>query len=199
VYATTSGAKARLDISQPLTVRTGARWLGEHVIAEVGGDLYWFPERAQAAAWRFDGATVTDVTSPLEPHTAVLDTLPSRISSRTHGALRGAVDVELISGFLWATAGYAFTTAGTSGSRLSPTFGDLGGHTLALGLEATAGGFTATLGVARTWSIKQPEPVSRWRLDNPFGTGDAEVPDGTYDGSTDMIGLSIDAELWAPD
>ncbi|HEY5952221.1 MAG TPA: outer membrane protein transport protein, partial [Kofleriaceae bacterium] len=85
VYATTSGAKARLDISQPLTVRTGARWLGEHVIAEVGGDLYWFPERAQAAAWRFDGATVTDVTSPLEPHTVVLDTLPSRISSRTHG------------------------------------------------------------------------------------------------------------------
>ncbi|HEY5952432.1 MAG TPA: hypothetical protein VIV40_43335, partial [Kofleriaceae bacterium] len=127
--------------------------------------------------------------------TVVLDTLPSRISSRTHGALRAAFDVELISGFLWATGGYAFTTAGTPRARLSPTFGDLGGHTAALGVEATAGGFTITLGWARTWSIKEPEPVTRWQLDNPFATGDRAVPSGTYDGSTDMIGLSIDADL----
>jgi hypothetical protein len=82
---------------------------------------------------------------------------------------------------------------------MSPTFGDLGGHTAALGLEATAGGFTVTFGVARTWSIRQTEPTSQWRLDNPFWTGDGMVPPGTYDGSVDMIGLSIDAELWAPD
>jgi len=190
---------ARIEIEQPVTVRTGVRWLGERWIGEVGGDLWWFPKRAASPLWRLTDAQIVDMTTLGAPRMATLSTLPSRLSSRTHGALRGAVDVELISGFLWATAGYAFTTAGTSGARLSPTFGDLGGHTLALGLEATAGGFTATLGVARTWSIKQPEPVSRWRLDNPFGTGDAEVPDGTYDGSTDVIGLSIDAELWAPD
>ncbi|HSD86745.1 MAG TPA: hypothetical protein VLB44_04495 [Kofleriaceae bacterium] len=190
---------ARIEIEQPVTVRTGVRWLAERWIAEVGGDLWWFPRRAASPLWRFDDARIVDMTTLGAPRETALSTLPSRLSARTHGALRGAVDVELISGFLWATAGYAFTSSGTSGSRLSPTFGDLGGHTLALGLEATAGGFTATLGVARTWSIKQPEPVSQWRLDNPFGTGDAEVPDGTYDGSTDMIGLSIDAELWAPD
>jgi hypothetical protein len=195
VRATTEGASARLEVEQPITFRSGVRWLGERLVVEVGGDLYWFPDRAKAKSWTIDGATLTDVTSMNEPKTVVLGEVPSRISSRTHGALRGAADVELISGFLWATGGYAFTTSGTPRAGLSPTFGDLGGHTLALGLEANAGGFTVTVGWARTWSIKEPEPVSRWRLDNPFGTGDGSVPSGTYDGSTDMIGISIDADL----
>jgi hypothetical protein len=193
------GATARLEVEQPITVRTGARWLGEHVIVEVGGDLYWFPDRAAATTWTIEGASLTDMTSMLEPKTVVLESVQSRISSRTHGALRGAVDVELISGFLWATGGYAFTSSGTPSARLSPTFGDLGGHTAAVGLEATTGGFTITLGWARTWSVKHAEPVTRWTLDNPFGTGDGAVPVGTYDGSIDMIGLSIDADLDPPD
>jgi hypothetical protein len=192
-------ASARLEVEQPITARTGVRWLGEHVIAEIGGDLYLFPSRAAQTTWTIDGASLTDMTSMLEPKTVVLDAVPSRISSRTHGALRAAVDVELISGFLWATGGYAFTTSGTPSARLSPTFGDLGGHTAALGLEATTGGFTITVGWARTWSVKEHEPISAWQLDNPFEAGDAMIPSGTYDGSTDMIGVSIDAELDAPD
>jgi hypothetical protein len=188
-------ASTRVEVEQPISVRTGARWLGDGVIAEVGGDLHWFPERAEETAWRMTGVSITDVTTATAPNTVRLAELPSRISSRTHGAVRGAIDVELIAGFLWATAGYALTTAGTAGARLSPTFGDLGGHTAALGLEATAGGFTITFGWARTWSLRQPQPVSRWRLDNPFGTGDAPVRPGTYDGSTDMIGLSLDVDV----
>lgn len=191
--------RARLEVNQPLVVRTGARWLAERWMVEVGGDLWIVPKRAAAPLWRFDDLRVIDTTAIGSPRDATLDALPSRLSTRTHGALRGALDVELMAGFLWATTGYAFTTAGTAGARLSPTFGDLGGHTLAAGLEATVGGFTVTFGVARTWSVKAPQPSSRWRLDNPFGTGDAEVPYGTYDGSVDMIGLSLDAELWAPE
>lgn len=194
VEASTNGAAARLEVEQPIIVRSGVRWLGERLIVELGGDLYWFPRRAEATSWVVRGVTIIDTTSPLQESVA-LDQLPSRISSRTHGALRGAFDIELISGFLWATTGYAFTAAGTARARLSPTFGDLGGHTAALGLEATTGGFTITVGWARTWSIKDPEPVSRWQLDNPFGSGDGSVPPGTYDGSTDMIGISLDADL----
>ena len=182
---------ARLDLREPLTLRTGARWLGERWIAEVDGDLWLFPAAADTASWELQGLRVVDTSGV----GVDLRTLPSRASSRTHGAMRGALDVELIAGFLWATAGYAVTTAGTSNGRLSPTFGDLGGHTLGLGLETNAGGFTITLGWARTWSIKQSAPTSGWRLDNPFGTGDGEVPAGNYDGSSDMIGIVIDAEL----
>jgi hypothetical protein len=190
---------ARIEVEQPLTFRTGVRWLSERWIVELGGDLWVLPKRARAPVWRFDGVRISDATTIGATREITLTELPSRLSTRTHGALRAAIDVELISGFLWATAGYAYATAGAAGTRQSPTFGDLGGHTAAIGLEATAAGFTVTFGAARTWSIRSPEPASAWRLDNPFGTGDAMVPEGTFDGSVDMIGLSIDAELWAPD
>lgn len=190
---------ARIEVEQPVAVHTGARWLAERWIVEVGGDLWIVPKRAASPVWRFDDVHIVDTTTVGSPRDVALAELPSRLSTRTHGALRAAFDLELMPGFLWATTGYAYTTAGTADARLSPTFGDLGGHTLAIGVEASVAGVTITFGVARTWSVKEPQPVSRWRLDNPFGTGDAEVPDGTYDGSVDMIGLSIDAELWAPD
>jgi hypothetical protein len=47
--------------------------------------------------------------------------------------------------------------------------------------------------------VKSAEPVTSWRLDNPFGTGDGAIPAGTFDGSTDMLGISIDAELDEPE
>ncbi|MEO8846976.1 MAG: hypothetical protein ABI591_28810 [Kofleriaceae bacterium] len=182
---------AKLDLAEPITVRTGVRWLADRWIAEANADLWIFPDAAQNETWNLTGLTIVD-----ESGAGVgLSSLPSRISERTHGALRGAFDVELIAGFLWATAGYAYTTAGTGRERRSTTFGELSGHTLGLGLEASAGGFTFNLGWARTWSTKRPEQTSIWRLDNPFGTGDAQVPSGTYDASSDLVGLSIDAEL----
>jgi hypothetical protein len=191
----TADPRARIEVEQPVTARAGVRWLGERWIAELGADLWWFARRAREANWRLDDVTVVDETTLGAPRSAPLATLPSRLSSRTHGAVRGALDVELIAGFLWATGGYAYTTAGTLGARQSPTFGDLGGHTMALGLEATAGGVTVTLVWARTWSVRRPEPTSAWRLDNPFGTGDGSIPTGTFDGSTDLLGVSIDVEL----
>ena len=191
----TSTDNARLEVVEPVAVHTGARYLGERWALELGGDLWIFPRRAQAASWQLSNVQLIDTTTLGSTRMVDLQTLPSRLSSRTHGALRAAIDVELIAGFLWATTGYAYTTAGTAHARRSPTFGDLGGHTFALGLEATAGSFTVSLGWARTWSIKAPEPFSAWRLDNPFGTGDASVPAGTYDGSTDMIGISVDVDL----
>ena len=78
------------------------------------------------------------------------------------------------------------------------TFGDLGGHTLAFGLEAATGGFTVTAGWSRTWSTTI-HPRSELSLDNPFGAGDRALPPGAYDGSIDQLGIMIDAELDAPD
>src|SRR5690606_12929668 len=87
VETSTNGASARLEVEQPITVRTGVRWLGEHVVAEVGGDVHWFPRRAEATSWLVRGVTIIDTVSPLR-ETTKLTELPSRISSRTHGALR---------------------------------------------------------------------------------------------------------------
>ena len=188
----TSGAgRAGLDVRQPITVRTGVRWLGERWIAELGGDLWIYPKQADETSWRIDGLSVVDSANVAANITSV----PSRLSTRSHGAVRGALDVELVEGFLWATAGYAYTTSSTSTAHLSTTFGELGGHTAAAGLEATVGGFTISLGWARQWSIKRALAGSVWQHDNPFAGGaDSVIPGGTYDASSDVIGLGVEIE-----
>ena len=185
---------ASLRIRQPVAARAGARYIGERFVAELGGDLWLAPNSGSATTWRVTGVRIADRTGVSVP----LDRVPSRISMRTHGAIRTSVDAELIGGFLWATAGYAFQTAGVAETRQSPTFADLGGHTFGLGLEGTAGGFTFTLGWSRTWAIARRTATSL-ALDNPFATGDRLVPVGTYDGSIDQIGILVDAEWEAPD
>ena len=182
---------ARMELREPLTLRSGARWLGSHWSFEVDGDLWLLPHDAETATWRIDGLAIQDITGV----DAGIGRLRSRASEQTHGAVRGALDVELVAGFLWATAGYAFTTQGTATADLSPTFGQLPGQTAALGLELTAGGFTATFGWARTWWLYRTPAVTTMTLDNPFGTGDASVPLGRYGGSSDQVGIVVDAEL----
>jgi hypothetical protein len=195
VAAAYQSPSAHLELHQPVTARIGARWNAEHWIAEVDSDLWIYGNAAQAATWDVSGLRVDDTANGAS---APITRLPSRVSAQTHGAVRGAVDVELLAGFLWATAGYAYTSAGTSGQRLSPTFGELAGHTGALGLELSAGGFTITLGWARTWSVARSVPTPAWHHDGPFPVTDPALPAGTYDGSRDLVGISIDGELDAP-
>jgi hypothetical protein len=183
-------ASATLDIQQPVTARIGGRYLGERLVAELGGEVAFLPASASSTAWTVQGMRVIDRTGVA----AALTTVPSRVSLRTHGAVRAAVDVELIGGFLWATGGYAYSLASVDRRDQSPSFGDLGGHTLGLGLEGTAGGCTVTFGWSRTWATEHAT-TSRLQLDNPFGAGDRSVPSGVYDGSVDQLGILVDVEL----
>ena len=181
---------AHLDVRQPITARAGGRYVGDRVVAELDGDLWIARHGADAAVWSLDGVRVVD------PSQRAIDLrrLPSRIAQHTHVAVRTALDVELMPGFLWATGGYAYANLATPGDRLAPSFGDLGGHTLGLGLEATSGGATISLGWSRTWSLATRAP-SVLRVDNPFGTGDGPVPSGRYDGSLDQVGVLVELEL----
>jgi hypothetical protein len=185
--------RSSLMVRQPLAVRAGGRYLGDRVVIELDGDLWIAPSNADSATWWVRGVRLIDSSGiPVD-----LSTIPSRISQHTHAAVHGAVDVELIPGFLWATGGYAYSNLGTPAARLSPSFADLGGHTVALGLETTAGGFTVTLGWSRTWAPDTKAP-SVLQLDNPFFAGDGPVLPGTYRGSLDQVGILVEAEL-SPD
>jgi len=183
---------ASLVVRQPVTVRAGGRYVGDRVVAELDGDLWIARDRAEATAWSVEGVSVIDPSRV----TTELERLPSRIAQHTHVAVRSSLDVELMPGFLWATGGYAYANLATPAGHLSPSFGDLGGHTLGLGLEANAGGVTVSLGWSRTWSLKTRAP-SVLQLDNPFVAGDGPVPAGSYDGSLDQVGILIEVELAA--
>ncbi len=183
---------AHMTLPQPWTLRGGARYAGERWIAECDGDLWVFPSHASDEVWTIDGLAIESNNV-----TGALPSVRSRLSPRTHGAVRGALDVALLPGFLWATAGYAYTTRGTGEAELSPTFADLGGHTVALGIEANAGGFTLTIGASRTWSTSADPGSTAFSLDNPFNAGNAAIPIGIYGGTIDQVGLMLDAELGA--
>jgi hypothetical protein len=183
--------RASLTVHQPVTLRAGGRYIADRFVAELGADLWIAPDVARSATWEVDGIVVVD------PSTISVDLwrVPSRISQRTHIAMRAAADIELIPGFLWAITGYAFSTPGTPATRLSPSFGDLGGHTLGVGLEASAGGFTVTLGWSRMWA-QQARQQTELQLDNPFAAaGDRPVYHGTYDAALDQVGILVEAEL----
>jgi hypothetical protein len=187
----TMAPRASLLVNQPVTVRAGSRYVADRFVAEIGGDLWLVPDAAQLEVWVVDGIRVVDPANVFVD----LRRVPSRISQRTHVAARAAADIELIPGFLWATTGYAFSTQGTPAARLSPSFGDLGGHTLGLGLEVNAGGFTATLGWSRMWAPRTQAPTAL-QLDNPFfAAGDRPVYPGSYDAAVDQIGILLEAEL----
>jgi hypothetical protein len=181
---------ASLRLSQPLALRAGGRYVGDRVVAELDGDVWLAPAGSGVAVWGVSGLRVTETGYPAVDLTQV----PSRISQRSHLAVRAAVDVAIVPGFLWATGGYAFASRATRESRLSPTFGDLGGHTLGLGLEATAGSVTVTLGWSRTWS---PAITARssLKVDSPYDNSNSSVPAGSYTGSIDQVGVLVEAEL----
>lgn len=189
--ASVTSPTASIALPEPWTARIGARYVGERLVAELDADLYLFGSSAAESDWAIRGVRVVDSSSAGVDLTKV----PSRVSEKTRGALRAAVDVELINGFLWAIAGYSFQTIGTTTARLSPTFADLGGSTLGLGLEVNAGSFSLTFGWSRTWAIDRLQDHAVWNLDNPFGKGDAPVTPGNYDSTADQVGILVDIEL----
>lgn len=178
---------AAATLASPLTIRTGARWLGERWIAELGGEVVAYPGAA-APRWRFEALSVRDESGV----TAPVRTLPLQHRRRGHGAVRAAVDVEVVPGLVWLTGGWAWASGATPRERLAPAAADLGGHTIAAGAEIAAGGLTITLGLSRTFAPATTVDVSHLELDNPFAAGTAPTGLGRHDHARDVAALTIE-------
>lgn len=183
---------SRVELASPLVIRTGARWLGERWIVELGAELWTYPRRGAEGTWTIEGVTVTDDITPVS---AEVDALRSQVVRRRHGAVRGALDLEVVPGLLWVTGGWAWQSAATPEDRLSPAAGDLGGHTAALGAEIATDGFTVTLGLAHTFVRQATIEQTRLRLDNPFDAGTAPTGLGHVDQGRDTIAVTVEVEL----
>ena len=186
-----TGAGAELRVAGPTVLRTGLRYLGERFIAELAGDLVWHREAGKLPVWRLHDLAVEDVQSGRVDQ---IERVPSLAAVRDHAVVRGAVDVEAVPGLLWVTAGYAFSTAATARARVSPAFGDTGGHTLALGVEATWNLVTFTLGYARLIAATRTVGADQTAIEvvNPFGAGTAPAAPGRHGRAHDAVGLAIE-------
>lgn len=171
-----------------LVARAGARWLGERALVEIGGDVT--APLGTAGAWRVTGVQVTDETGAV----ADIPALPVLLDRQAHAAVRAAADVEAVPGFLWLSVGYAYRTRATPLRRTTPTFADLGGHTVAAGIEVYGSGMVLSVGYAHT------EPTSRTVTSGDLGTislfdadaGAQAVGLGTYRSAHDAFGAALE-------
>jgi hypothetical protein len=182
--------EAELRLGLPTTARAGARYLGERFLVELGADLTWLRDAGKVPVWQARGIAVIDQTGAV----AAMGEVPSLVSQRNHAAVRGAVDVEVVPGLLWLTAGYAYATAATGRSHMSPGFGDTGGHTLSLGAEGTWNQITLALGIARRISraVALMPAESDVFMENPFDAGTASAGAGRHERSHDAVGLTME-------
>ncbi len=174
----------------PAALRAGARYLGNRFLVEVGAELTWFSDAGKVPTWRTTGIGVRDDTGLEEP----LGRVPSLVALRDHTALRGALDVEVVSGLLWLTAGYAHSSGATGRSHMSAAFGDIAAHTVSLGAEGTWNQITFALGVARRMSpsVTLAPEDSDVLVENPFDAGTASAGAGRHRRAHDAVGLTME-------
>jgi hypothetical protein len=180
---------AAVTLPPVVVARMGARWLGERVLVEIGGDVT--APLQTAGAWRITGVQVKDDSGAM----AALSAMPALLDRQAHGAARAAVELEAIPGFLWLSAGYAYRTRATPLRRTTPAFADLGGHTMAAGIEVYGSGMVLSVGYAHTTSTSRTVTSGDLRSMNPFADGNAgtqAVGLGTYRSAHDAFGAALE-------
>lgn len=178
--------RAHARFGSPLTASIGVRWLGERWALE--GSATWTRYPTGTDAWDIDGVRVVDQSGAR----ATLVGVPTRLPRRDHGALAAALDVEALPGFVWITAAYRWASPSSPAAQVATVGADPGGHTLAGGLELSAGSAVITLGVARQLTRAAAVTGPGLPLDNPFPGGTAPANLGRHSASADVIGLGLE-------
>ena len=174
-------------LATPLVLRAGLRYLGDRLYVEANGELYLYRDR-DPQSWTLAGLSIHDETGLV----ADLERLPTLFDQRSHAAARLAVDLEVVRGFLWLTAGYAHRSAATHSDRVTGAYGDLGGHTVAIGAEGQWSSMTMTIGFARTLATAIDTTWSSLLLVNPFAGGTTTIGNGHYQRAHDAFGAQLE-------
>lgn len=186
----TTAPRARARFGSPLTTAVGVRWLGERYAIE--GAATWIRYPTGDDAWLIDGVRVVDQSGA----DADLTAAPTRLPRRAHGSLALAADVAVVPGFLWLTAAYRWASSSSSAIQVATIGAHPGGHTVAGGVELSAGNAVITLGVAR--QLARATRVAGGpglSLDNPFPGGTAPANLGDHGVSIDLVGLGLELAM----
>lgn len=181
-----SGAgQASYKLATPIELRAGLRYLGAHFAVEVNAEVGIAAASQSEATWQLTGVRVIDETN----QTAALEAVDAFAAPGDWYRVGASFERELIDGFVWLTAGYAYQSAAQRPATLSPGRIDLDRHTLGLGLEAQWAETTVTIGYARTHAPQRTIDDSAVDMVNPFGPGVTSVGNGSYELGVDTIGV----------
>ena len=182
--------RAAVQFGSPLALHAGARWLGARYAIEAGVSAWLYP--ADGRAWRLTGVRLVHRPDNVE---ATVERLDSRFQLASRVAARAAVDVEVVPGWLWLTAGYGYSASAAERDATTTVSFDPGGHSAALGLEVSAGGATISLGVARDFERVLSVAGPGLALDNPFDGGTAPANRGRHAASRDQLAIALELAL----
>ncbi len=181
------GARARGRFTSPLVLHAGVRWVGERYAVE-GGATAWTYPGGTGDDWEITGARVVDGSGASAP----IDGMTTRIGRRTHAAARASVDVEVLPGFVWMSAGYGWRGAAQSVQGTTIGGVERGGHTVALGAEISAGAAVITLGWSRHLARDTTAGAPGLLWDNPLATEALPANTGVHGHSRDMVGIGVE-------
>jgi hypothetical protein len=181
--------RAVARFGSPLALHAGARWLGTRYAVEANVSAWLYPH--DASPWSLTGVRLVDDSGV----SASVDRLATRFAFDRRVAARAAIDVELVTGWLWLSAGYGWSAVDDDPSRRTTATVTPGGHVLAAGLEVAADSATLTLGLARHLDHTDTIAGAGLPFDNPFAGGAAPANLGRHAASRDQIALAIELVL----
>ncbi len=179
---------AETSWSNRATLHGGLRYLGERFLVEGGVDVAMVTSD-QDERWTLVGGNVVDESTVV----ANLTKVPTLHSERSSMTIRGALDYEALSGFLWLTAGYAWHSPRTGQNRRMPTYAKLGGHRVAVGMLAVHEGYSLSLGYSRRLArTREITETGAAQAINPFEAGSGAANQGSYTSTSDQLGFALE-------
>ncbi|ACY14686.1 hypothetical protein [Haliangium ochraceum] len=180
-------AGASTSLPHLAVLRAGVRYLGERASVELDGDAR-VPVGGDAT-WQITGVELSDDSLG----TVALSSVPRLFERGWQAALRASAEVELVPGFLWFHAGYAFRTGISRAATMVPVAADLDGHVLAAGVEVYGPNTTLTLGFAHTIASGQRPLTDGRRSTSVYDPAAAEpLGRGRYQGAHNALGVSLE-------
>ncbi|MFH0901291.1 MAG: hypothetical protein V2A73_11745 [Pseudomonadota bacterium] len=188
-----SRASAKAYLGQPAIGTVGARFLARRWALELEGSLARIARRVPQ--WTVDGVEIVPADRASEPRR--LEHIPPCTMLRNTYGARGAVEVDLVPGFVVLTAGYSFDRAFTPADWLGPALPSLDAHTVAVGVEMKTEGVAVSLSVARTEHIAAKTPLGSGEIVvlSPYGEEGIRAASGHYDGAVTQIAVGVEMEM----
>jgi hypothetical protein len=170
-----------------VVVRTGARFLLPRLAIEVDGELGVAPQAERPAPWQLSGVILAGSSRRSAPLTGA----PTQLALQAPLAIRAAIEIDAVPGFLTGSLGVAYDRGGSARPVRSPGFVGADGVLVAGGVQATVTGAAISLGVAHYLGVERAAP-SELTVLAPLAEGTVRAGSGRHDGGSTTASVAVE-------